>query len=1190
MILRILEWIGEMASGFIMGLCTSATERPPDVIDGAPAADGAVDRSRRDNSVLRSANLSWHLLNASVVALVLTCGVGDSSAQEDRSPGLRAYWSYSQSDCVKLGHVDWARYHGTSIEEQVNWEQTSGPLLTDGPTDYFALRLVGKLEVPSGGNWTFTMWSDEAARLWIDGELVINDGLLHGYRPVWHTIDLTAGEHDIEIRYLERRYSAGLVLRWEGPGVSEEVIPASALSHPPEEPVFDSGGTGLWAYWYEGMSHATDLGQVEWSEHDRVEVVERVSFDLTRGEFELGGPTDYFAARFVGQLDVPEEGSWTFELGSDEAASVLIDGQYVIADPAVHGYRWKSGAIELTEGSHHIEVRYLERRYSAGLKLAWRGPSDSHVSIVPSSAFSPGSGATSPASGGLVAYWSDGVSHATSVGQVNWEDYDRLGTEPNISWRLTQGAFVDGGASDYFALRLAGKLNIPRSGAWTFGLGSDESARLMINGVVVVNDDTPHGFRWKNGVLTLPAGQHDIEVLYLERRYSAGLVLTWQGPGDAVSEVIPAAAFEAEAPPAGASGEGLRAYWAEGQSHATKVGQVDWTQYDEMSVVPSIAWRLTRGAFREGGATDYFGVRLVGRVAINQTGSWRFSLGSDESAQLYIDGELVINDDTPHGYRWRSVELDLSAGTHDFEVRYLERRYSAGLTTTWRSPSGYEQVIPATAFSHSATEIPFDDGGGGLRAYWSEGVSHAREVGQVDWEQHDAVTTVDNVGWRLTRGGFRDGGATDYFAVRLVGRIDIPEDGSWRLSVGADESVALFVDGEPVVADTTPHGFRWASGSLSLTAGLHDIEIWYLERRYSAGLFLTWQGPGVPAEIVVPATALSLRETEEPYEPGGGLRAYWSSGVTHALNVGQIDWAEHDSSSVIEKVSWNITNGAFRVNGATDYFALRAVGLVNIPESGAWRFNLGSDESAQLYIDGELIVSDHVGHGYRWTGGSVTLSEGLHSFEVRYLERRYSAGLGVTWQGPNMPFATIIPASAFSQHDEPIVVDAGEPGLTATWAEGVWTDAESIEFSSNSTTTMEHRVSWRLSSGAMYPDGPSDYFGLRLVGRLVVPRGGSWTFNLGSDESAVLTIDGSTVVWDGSMHGFRWVGGGIYLDEGEHDLELKFVERRYNAGLFLTWKGPGDVCESVIPADAFIAPNDRQIRVVRWSEVGTAED
>ncbi len=1139
---------------------------------------------------LSASRMSWNsrVLSLIIAALVVSCGVEETAGQEDRSPGLRAYWSYSQSDCVKLGHVDWARYHETSIEAQVNWEQTSGSFVTDGPTDYFALRLVGKLEVPSDGPWTFTLWSDEGARLWIDGVLVVNDGLLHGYRPVWRTIDLTAGEHDIEVRYLERRYSAGLVLSWEGPGVTEEVIPASVLSHPPEEPVFDAGGTGLWAYWYEGMSHATDLGQIEWSEHDRVDVVERVSFDLTSGEFELGGPTDYFAARFVGLLSVPEEGLWTLELGSDEAASVLIDGEYVIADPVAHGYRWGSGTVELTEGSHQIEVRFLERRYSAGLKLAWRGPSDEHVSIVPSSAFSPGSGVVSPASGGLVAYWSDGVSHATSVGQVNWNNYDRLGTEPNISWRLTSGAFTDGGETDYFALRLAGKLKIPRSGSWTFGLGSDESARLMINGVVVVNDDTAHGFRWKDGVLTLAAGQHDIEVLYLERRYSAGLVLTWQGPGDEISEVIPAAAFVADAPPSGAGGGGLRAYWTEGQSHADKVGHVDWSNYDEMAIVPSIAWRLTSGAFRDGGATDYFGVRLVGRVAITQSGSWRFSLGSDESAQLYIDGELVINDDTAHGYRWESVDLELAAGTHDFEVRYLERRYSAGLTVTWRSPSGYEEVIPATAFSHPATETPFNNGGGGLRAYWSEGVSHATEVGHVDWEQHDAVTTVDNVGWTLTSGGFRDGGATDYFAARLVGRIDIPEDGSWTLSIGADESVALYIDGEPAVVDTTPHGFRWASGSLSLSAGLHDIEIWYLERRYSAGLFLTWQGPGVPAETVVPATAFSLRDNEEPYEPGGGLRAYWSSGVSHADNVGQIDWAEHDSTSVIGKVSWNITSGAFQVNGATDYFALRAVGLIDVPESGEWTFSLGSDESAQLYIDGALIVSDHVAHGYRWTDGSVTLSEGLHSFEVRYLERRYSAGLVVTWQGPSMPFATIIPAAAFSQHEEPLVVDAGEPGLTATWAEDVWTDAESVEFTSGSTTTMEHRVSWRITSGAFHPDGTTDYFGVRLVGRLMVPRGGSWTFNLGSDESAILTIDGETVVWDASRHGFRWVDGVVELEEGEHELELRFVERRYSAGLFLTWKGPGDVCESVIPAGAFIAPSHRDIRVVRWREVGAA--
>ena len=1138
------------------------------------------------NPRCRYPGMTWfqHCIRVLAAWLALTVVVETAPAQTERSPGIRAYWSMGLSDCLELGHVDWAQFDTTSIEEQIEYHTTNGPFLPDTSSDYFAVRLVGKLAVPSSGMWAFLMESDEAARLWINGELVINDGLPHSRRTSTGYIDLEAGEHDIEVRYLERRYSATLVLRWDGPGTPETVIPAEAYSHPIEEPVFDQGGEGLWAYWYDGVSHAENLGHVEWSEHDRVGVVERVSYTLTNGGFELSGGSDHFAARFVGLINIPEEGEWRFELGSDEGAAVYINGSPVIVDDQPHSYRWQAATITLAAGEHAIEVRYLERRYSAGLKLAWRGPSDEYVSIVPASAFRPGSGVVNPGPGGLVAYWYDGVSHATTIGQVDWAAHDRVGTEANVSWKLTNGGFSTDGPTDHFAMRLAGKITVPQSGIWTFGLGSDESARLLINGDAVIDDASPHSFRWQHGTLSLAAGEHDIEVMFLERRYSAGLVLTWKGPGVPSEAVVPREAFEPEeaednTPPS----VGLRAYWADGLSHAEHVGHVDWSEYDAQTVVPNIAWRLTNGGFRTGGATDYFGVRLVGQVEIDRSGPWAFALGSDESAQLWINGELAIDDAPAHSYRWQYCTIQLEPGKHDIEVRYLERRYSAGLTLTWTPPNGIEEVIPPSAFSHRAQETPFDTGQGGLRAYFNDGVSHAEHVGQVDWELHDITTTVDNISWRLTNGAFRDGGATDHFAARMVGRLEVPQRGNWRFSLGSDESAILFIDGEPVVVDSQAHSFRWSSATVALTAGMHDIEVWFLERRYSAGLFLAWSGPGVPSEIIIPASAFSLHENEEPYESGGGLRAYWTDGLSHAENVGQVDWAQYDTATTIERVSWKLTNGGFRTNGPTDYFGLRAVGQIEISEAGTWNFRLGSDESAQLYVNGQLVVNDHVPHSYRWSSGEIELDEGLHDFEVRYLERRYSAGLTTTWQGPSMAYEAVIPAAAFSRKDPEVPLDAGEAAISANWYSRVTGNASTAVFDEPVASTKEKRVSWRLTNSSFRTSGSTDYFGLRMTGRLTIPRDGLWTFSVGSDESAVLLIDGVTVVDDSTEHSFRWTDGVVNLTEGEYSFELRFVERRYNAGLFLTWQGPGDPCESVIPASAFVS--NQRVRMVRWREV-----
>ncbi|USN98111.1 MAG: hypothetical protein H6810_07930 [Phycisphaeraceae bacterium] len=1113
---------------------------------------------------------------------------------EEYSPGLRAYWSLGVSHADKLGHVDWTQHDLTTIVDDVNFPLTSGAFVAEGPTDYFALRLIGKIEMPQTGLWTFSLSSDEAARLWIDGELVVNDGTRHGFHERSGQITLDAGRHDIEIHFLERYYSAGLELRWTGPDTDKEIVPAEAFTYPATEPEFDSGD-GLWVYWSHNLSHADNLGHVDWSNYDRAEVVPKVSYRITNGAFELGGPDNYFAGRFMGLVDIPESGSWGFELGSDEAAALIIDGNTIIADDVRHGFRWKTGSVDLEAGEHQVEVRYYERYYSAGLVLVWQGPSDDYASVIPSTAFTPGVGMTGSSTGGLHAYWSLNQTQADTVAQIDWTQHDRMTTETNIAYELTDGSFITDGPDNYFAARFVALLDVPVSGSWRFGLGSDESARLYIDGQPLIVDDSRHGFRWQYATVTLGAGEHDFEVRYYERYYSAGLVVTWEGPAHAYQEVIPSSAFSTYATdPAveGSGGDGLRAYWYEGMTQADHVGHIDWADYDNTSMVDNISWSSTNGSFADGEPENYFGLRLVGLLDTPTAGAYRFGLGSDESAQLYIDGQLLVDDSTRHGFRWKYGDLDLEAGEHQIEVRYYERYYSAGLVLTWDTPDGYEEVIPPAAFSHAAEETPFDPGGGGLRAYWSTDQTQADKVGHVDWESHDQATIVDNVSWKPTDGEFYEGGPENYFALRLVGRVDIPASGSWTFGVGSDESAVLFIDGEPVVVDDVRHGLRWRYGTVSLDAGEHDIEMWYYERYYSASLYLSWKGPTVPAEIIIPASAFSLPESDTPFEPGGGIRAYWSSNLSHADNAGQIDWAASDTSTDVTKVHFSPTNGAFYTDGPDNYFSGRFVGLLDVPETGEWSFELGSDEAAMLYIDDELVVDDHIRHGFRWKTGSVSLTEGEHKVEVRYFERYYSAALSLVWQGPSMPFALVIPASAYSIDPEPTPVDPGGAALRAEW---VWPvqdldSIETVDFSDPTAVTTELRPYWRSTNNAFFAGGPTNYFALRLTGTLQVPEAGEWTFNVGSDEVAALFIDGEPVARDTTRHGFRWSAGSVSLGEGAHEFEVLYGERYYSAGLVVTWRGPSDPLESVIPASAFEGSTGPARRVIQWTEVSPSDN
>ena len=358
-------------------------------------------------------------------------------------PGLRAYFSSSISNPRHLGPIDWAQYAHVMQVETLNWTSAKKQsFYPGGPETNFAARFVGQIDIPMGGVWSFYLGSDDGSVLFIDGEPIIEQPNRQGCRTRTNFVTLDEGFHDIEVRYFQGPGHTGLVLEWDGPGVSgREVVPAKAFRSSTEDDVYDAGGDGLWAYWYDNARHASNVGQIDWTQPDSVETLQSPSIARTRGSFRVGGPSDRFAARFVGVINIEESGQWTFELGSDQSAILFIDGDPVVVDDRGHGFRWRSGRKTLGVGEYSFEIRFWEGWSHAGLNVAWKAPSESYTSIIPASAFRPGPGASNPSSGGgLRVYNHNRVRHASGVGQIDWSDYDTFDTVQNIYYPKTRGS------------------------------------------------------------------------------------------------------------------------------------------------------------------------------------------------------------------------------------------------------------------------------------------------------------------------------------------------------------------------------------------------------------------------------------------------------------------------------------------------------------------------------------------------------------------------------------------------------------------------------------------------------------------------------------------------------------------------------------------------------------------------------
>jgi alpha-L-fucosidase len=104
---------------------------------------------------------------------------------------------------------------------------TTGP----APGEHVAMRFTGFLDVPQDELYRFALASDDGSRLWIDGQLVVDNDGLHATVERRGARALAKGLHPIEVVWFNKTGGAELRLRWALPGQEFREVPESALRH-----------------------------------------------------------------------------------------------------------------------------------------------------------------------------------------------------------------------------------------------------------------------------------------------------------------------------------------------------------------------------------------------------------------------------------------------------------------------------------------------------------------------------------------------------------------------------------------------------------------------------------------------------------------------------------------------------------------------------------------------------------------------------------------------------------------------------------------------------------------------------------------------------------------------------------------------------------------------------------------------
>jgi hypothetical protein len=110
-----------------------------------------------------------------------------------------------------------------------DWDRGS-PFNGVGP-EHFSIRWTGRLRPRFSETYTFVTLSDDGVRLWINGQLIVENWSLHPVTENSGQIALTTNEDaDVRMEWFENQGYAVARLLWESPSQPREVVPMSCLS------------------------------------------------------------------------------------------------------------------------------------------------------------------------------------------------------------------------------------------------------------------------------------------------------------------------------------------------------------------------------------------------------------------------------------------------------------------------------------------------------------------------------------------------------------------------------------------------------------------------------------------------------------------------------------------------------------------------------------------------------------------------------------------------------------------------------------------------------------------------------------------------------------------------------------------------------------------------------------------------
>lgn len=253
----------------------------------------------------------------------------------------------------------------------------------------FTIEWNGLLEIQQRHKYTFILGSDDGSELFLNDNLVIDNGGIHGAREKSETLLLEPGFYRFRLTYNDQGGGAVLYLKWKYSDADATLIPAAQFYRETKIHDLDMSETNTPYTLRIKPNDTMDNSCVVFRKNDPT--LAFTNYGILRtyyvnywDNYRFEPPHDIpdYNILWRGYLRIPKDGEYAFSVNTNGNNVLLfIDGQSVL--------KYRAGGtskaqIYLKKGWKSIQVNYVNLAEYATMHLCWQKPGDSKATTISS--------------------------------------------------------------------------------------------------------------------------------------------------------------------------------------------------------------------------------------------------------------------------------------------------------------------------------------------------------------------------------------------------------------------------------------------------------------------------------------------------------------------------------------------------------------------------------------------------------------------------------------------------------------------------------------------------------------------------------------------------------------------------------------------------------------------------------------